>query len=116
MAVPGPVRSPASAGANRLLSEGCAPACDSSDVLAALSLETAGPCPAGSSRRDPRPPPEGEGVLVLDAVGWQAVSTEQILLRTGLAPARAAVALAHLESDGWVRPAGGRSGGWWERV
>ena len=111
MAVPGPVRSPASAGTNRLLAEGCAPACEVADVLAALSLETAGFTP----RPDRRPPPEGEAVVVLEAVGWDATSTDQVLARTDLAPARVAVALTHLEVDGWVRPAGG-AGGWWERA
>ncbi len=42
MAVPGSVRSPASAGANALLSEGCAPVRDVSDILVALDLAGAG--------------------------------------------------------------------------
>ncbi|MDP8976883.1 MAG: DNA-processing protein DprA [Actinomycetota bacterium] len=108
MAVPGPVRSPASAGTNRLLAEGCAPACEAADVLAALSLETAGTAP----RPDRRPAPSPEDVPVLDAVGWEATSTEQVLVRTGLTPSRLAVALTHLEVAGWVR----NLGGWWERA
>jgi DNA processing protein len=108
MAVPGPVRSPASAGTNRLLGEGCAPACEAADVLVALSLETAGPGP----RPEGRPPPSPEGAAVLDAVGWEATSTEQVLVRSGLTPPRLAVALTHLEADGWVR----NLGGWWERA
>ena len=43
MAVPGSVRNPAAAGTNLLLSEGCAPACSTEDVLVALELATAGP-------------------------------------------------------------------------
>lgn len=108
MAVPGPVRSPASAGTNRLLAEGCAPACEAADVLVALSLETAGPSP----RPDTRKPPEGGDAAVLEAVGWEVVSTEQVLVRTGLSPARLSVALTHLEAEGWVR----NLGGWWERA
>src|SRR5207302_7043278 len=42
MAVPGSVRNPASAGTNKLLSEGLPPARDTDDVLAALALATAG--------------------------------------------------------------------------
>ena len=42
MAVPGSVRNPAAEGTNLLLSEGCAPACATQDVLAALGLATAG--------------------------------------------------------------------------
>src|SRR5947208_8419119 len=42
MAVPGSVRNPASAGTNKLLSEGLPPARDTDDVLAAVALATAG--------------------------------------------------------------------------
>ena len=42
MAVPGSVRNPAAEGTNLLLSEGCAPACCTDDVLVALGLATAG--------------------------------------------------------------------------
>ena len=42
MAVPGSVRNPAAAGTNLLLSEGCAPACSTEDVLVALGFATAG--------------------------------------------------------------------------
>ena len=108
MAVPGPVRSPASAGTNRLLADGCAPVCEAADVLVTLSLETAAVAP----RRDRRAPPSSEDAAVFEAVGWEATSTEQVLVRTGLTPSRLAVALTHLEADGWVR----NLGGWWERA
>ena len=42
MAVPGSVRNPAAEGTNLLLSEGCAPACCTDDVVVALGLATAG--------------------------------------------------------------------------
>ena len=113
MAVPGPVRSPASAGTNRLLAEGSAPACEAADVLAALSLETAGPT---SGRGEPSPQPTGEEAVVLEAVGWEATSTQQVLDRCGLAPLRVTAALTHLEAAGCVRPSAGLGGGWWERV
>lgn len=44
-AVPGSVRSPASAGTNALLADGCVVVRDTSDVLVALSLAGAGPGP-----------------------------------------------------------------------
>lgn len=111
MAVPGPVRSPASAGSNRLLAEGCAPACDSADVLVALSLETAG-SPRAPERADGRPAPSAADAVVLDALGWQASPVEALLVRTGLSPGAVTIALAHLEQDGWARG----TGGWWERA
>ena len=107
LAVPGPVRSPASAGTNRLLHEGNGPARDVDDVLAALGL--ARPLPAV---RDRRTPPTGVEGSVLEAVGWEPTSLEQVLVRTGLAPGPAALALARLERDSWVRG----DGAWWERV
>ena len=42
MAVPGSVRNPAAAGTNKLISEGCAPACGVEDVLTAISLSETG--------------------------------------------------------------------------
>jgi len=108
LAVPGPVRSPASAGTNRLLADGCAPACDSADILVALSLATAGAPP-------PAPPPDPlapDEAAVLDALGYEAVALEALLARTGLGPAAVAVALAHLEQAGRAR----RTGGFWERA
>lgn len=115
LAVPGPVRSPASAGANRLIAEGCAPACDSTDVLVALSLQTAGSPPASrpsAGAPDHRPPPSAGELPVLDALGWEAATVETLLQRTGLGPAAVTLALARLEEAGRAR----RTGGWWERV
>jgi DNA processing protein len=108
MAVPGPVRSPASAGTNRLLSEGCPPACDADDVLVALALETS----ARPARRDTRAIPQGTEAAVLQLLGWEAVSLDTVLAGTDLAPSRVALALARLEQEGWARG----QGGWWERV
>jgi DNA processing protein len=107
LAVPGSIRSPASAGTNRLLGEGAAPACSVADVLTALSLDA-----AGASAVEPRPAPTGDAATVLAALGWGPVATDALVTRTGLDPARLAIVLAHLEIDGWV----GGGAGWWQRV
>jgi DNA processing protein len=107
LAVPGSVRSAASAGTNRLLGEGAAPACSVADVLTALSLDAAGPAAA-----EPRPAPTGDGASVLAALGWGPVATDALVTRTGLDPARLAIVLAHLEIDGWVAC----GPGWWQRL
>lgn len=115
MAVPGPVRSPQSELPNALLAEGCAPARDALDVLVALGLASSHDTGTGrdrSSPPDPRPAPEGCAAAVLDGLGWQRRSFEQIVVAAARSPGEVGVALAHLERDGWV--AG--SGGWWERV
>ncbi len=109
MAVPGPVRSPTSDLPNALLSEGCHPARDALDVLVALDLAPSAP---PTSQGDRRPPPDAAGSAVLDVLGWQPASFEQVVVAAGRTPAEVGLALAHLERDGWV--AG--SGGWWERV
>lgn len=114
MAVPGPVRSAPSDLPNALLSEGCHPVRDAQDVLVALDLAHGGPCASrgAAARADPRPPPGEAGAAVLEALGWQPATFEQVVVAAGRSPAEVGLALAHLERDGWV--AG--EGGWWERV
>jgi DNA processing protein len=109
MAVPGPVRSPASAYTNELLVSGSAPARDALDVLVALHLE--GRRPRGPARAAPRPD-DPDQVALLEALGWEPASLEQLVARTGFSPGQASVVLARLEVGGWV--VGG--GGWWEQV
>jgi len=109
MAVPGSVRSPASAYPNALLADGCAPARDATDVMVALGLSSAtsaGPEP------EVRPQPGAAEARVLEALGWEPASLEEVVARTGSTPGHASVSLARLERDGWVSEAGGR----WERV
>ena len=107
LAVPGSVRSPASAFPNALLADGCAPARDALDVLVVLGLSS------GSAPASPRrPAPTGEEAIVLAAVGWEPATLDEVVARSGLGPGRAGLLLARLEDDGWLV---GR-GGWWERL
>jgi DNA processing protein len=108
MAVPGPVRSSASAGTNALLADGAAPARDAGDVLTALGLSAAVHRPTHDSRS---PPVEGDRP-VLDALGWQPATLEQLADRTGTEFVVMAMALERLLAAGWVS----EKGGWWERV
>jgi DNA processing protein len=105
MAVPGSVRSPASAGTNALLAAGSPPARDAADVLVALGLE------AGVWGRASVTLPEGDAGRVLDAVGWDAATLEQVADRLGAPLGPVAVHLVELERDGWVR----QRAGWYER-
>jgi len=109
MAVPGSVRSPASAFPNALLADGCAPVRDALDVLVALGLSSA---QQSGAYADFRPPPRGDAVVVLGALGWEPASLDDIVTRTRLGPGPASLALASLEDNGWVV---GRAG-WWERA
>lgn len=119
MAVPGSIRSSASELPNQLLADGCHPVRDVTDVLVALGLVSAAPPDPGAPRRFPPPTsglPDGgptpAQAAVLDALGWEPATLEGLVLATGRPPAEVSVALAHLESGGWVT---GRSG-WWERT
>jgi DNA processing protein len=110
LAVPGPVVSAASAGTNRLISEGCTPALDVDDVLVALGLDAPAPQRRAAS---PDAPVDHDEVTdqVLDALGWAPATLDQLLGRTGLRPGPVAVVLARLEAEGRVAA----TGGWFER-
>jgi DNA processing protein len=108
MAVPGSIRAPASAGTNGLLAEGRAPVCSADDVMVALGLRPAG----RRSRVETRPRPDAGDAAVLEAVGWQPATLDQIGVRTGHDLAVLAPALDRLCEAGWVA----RSGGWYERI
>lgn len=108
MAVPGSIRSPASAGTNQLLAEGVAPVTGVDDVMVALSLERAGTQP-----RLPLPPvPVGDPGTVLEALGWEPADLDGLIRRTGLSMPKAALALSALEVGGLVTC----EGGWWRRT
>jgi len=112
LAVPGSVRSPASAGTNQLLSEGCGPCRDVDDVLVALGLVT--------RPTDGEPPPatvdevplSSDEVAVVDALAAGPTTLEQLLVRTGMSTPALAVAVDELESRGRL----GARDGWFEVV
>ena len=108
MAVPGPVRSAASAGTNRLLADGCAPVCDVDDIICVLGLSSGGRRPVD----DRRPAPAVEDAEVLEGVGWQPTSLDDLVATTGLPLAALALSVARLTEAGWLV----RRGTWYERV
>ena len=106
LAVPGSVRSPASAGTNELL-RACGVATGAADVLVALNLS-----PGGTRRaREARPEPSPTAARILDALGWQPAVLDQLVVRTALTVAEVAAGLEELEMHGWVSAAGPT----WER-
>ena len=107
MAVPGSVRSPVSSYTNGLLADGCHPARDAIDVLVALGLSSAPWAPA-----DLRPAPGSEEAPVLDALGWEPATFDELCERSGRTPGQVSVALARLQAGGWVV----ERAGWWEQV
>jgi DNA processing protein len=124
-AVPGSIRSPASAGTNDLLADGCFVVRDVGDVLVALSLARAGtepvrprrrrrhPSPAAPDVRGPHAADVGGGATddeVLRALEWEPCSLEELLQRTGLPLASLSATLERLRLEGRVHG----SAGWWE--
>ena len=109
MAVPGSVRNPASAGTNALLAAGSPPARDAEDVLVALGLESS----VWARRAATTPPtPEGDVGSVLDTIGWEPATLEQIADRLGVPLGPVAVHLLTLVGEGWIT----QRSGWYERV
>jgi DNA processing protein len=109
MAVPGPVRGPASAGTNALLVAGAAPVRDAVDVLVALGLDS-----VANNRGLPEPDPEHSldelEARVLAALQHAPATVEQLSQRLGREARVIALQLFHLEARGLVVA----GGGWWE--
>lgn len=103
-AVPGPVRSPASEGTNRLLCEGAAPVRHAGDVLDGLGIFRVAP-----ARCQAAAPTSGEARAVLDAVSFSPTSLNRILERSGLGVAKARRLLDELVEAGTLRA---EAGGW----
>ncbi|MGH9188165.1 MAG: DNA-processing protein DprA, partial [Acidimicrobiales bacterium] len=109
LAVPGPVRSPASVGTNRLLADGAGPCCGADDVLLALGLS---PATSRAATIETRPAPEPAHRGILDALGWRPALLDQLAVRADVDLGELAVAVATLEAQGWLI----RRGSWLERV
>lgn len=95
-AVPGPIRSPASAGSNRLIAEGCGVVCDIEDLLVLLDIERErlrfreGP-PGGPPETGPGAgaesavaPADPASAVILDAFDWMPATLEMLASRTGV--------------------------------
>lgn len=99
-AVPGPVRSAASAGTNQLLYDGAGPVRHATDVLDSLGLFDVA-TPRRVQGRD-RLVLSGLGRTVLESMGWQPVTPNQVVLTAGVSPAEALQALDELTETGFV--------------
>ena len=119
MAVPGSVRNPAAAGTNLLLSEGCAPACCTEDVLVALGLATAG-VTGGAAQPESAPGRDAPGSgmdrggldplqqRLLDLIDDGPVSLDVLVLRAAAPVPAVLVAADGLERRGLLARDGAR--------
>jgi len=106
LAVPGPIRSPASLGCNRLLADGCHPLCEPSDALIALGMAqvtVAAPAPHEVSAME---------LDLLEAMGWLPATLDQLLAAGAGSLQSLALALEVLEARGLVD----QRGPWYERT
>jgi DNA processing protein len=120
-AVPGSVRSPASAGTNRLLVEGAVPVRDVDDVLTALELAVAGrpdivrpttrTRPARLTRHTPSAVIGPVAKRVRRALDHDPAPLDVVVRRTGLALGEVALALEQLAEAGLAHAAQG----YWSR-
>ena len=109
LAVPGSLRNRAAEGTNRLISDGCQPATDATDVLLALGLERSGQLRFPG---ETRPRPSAADRRVLDLLGSDPVQIDQLVQAGERSVVDVALALGRLEADGWVV----RTGGWFEKA
>ena len=96
MAVPGPVASPLSGGCHRLLKSGAALIESADDVLFAIGYDA----PERGTQGGDTPP--ARLAAVLEQVGAEATTLDQVVAATGLALETAAEALVELELLGFV--------------
>ena len=107
MAVPGSPRNTSSAGTNLLLQQGCAPVVSVDDVLVALGLDTRRVHPPLFDDRNSLEP---DDAALAVAMAGDALTLDQLVLRTRRDVVDIAFALGRMESMGWVV----NNGGWWE--
>ncbi len=117
-AVPGPIRSPASAGTNRLIAEGAGVLCDIADLLVLLDISrTAGvltqdlleDLPAGQGKAAPVADPTARAIL--EAFDWMPATLEMLASRTEIELGELAWHLESLAALGQIA----RRGLWYER-
>ncbi len=107
MAVPGSPRNSSSAGTNLLLQQGCAPVVSVDDVLVALGLDTRQSHPPVFDERDALSP---QDEALLKSMAGDALTLDQLVLRTRRDVVDIAYSLGRMETRGWVI----NNGGWWE--
>ena len=102
LVVPGPIRSPASEGANRLLSDGAAPACSLDDILCALNLVCLEPVSLATNHGAPPVSADPADLGVLGALGWEPTTLDGLATRTRLSPVQLGSAVGRLQRAGLI--------------
>ncbi|MBI3028944.1 MAG: DNA-protecting protein DprA [Candidatus Rokubacteria bacterium] len=101
-AVPGPVTSETSRGANRLIQDGAKLVQGWEDVLAELPPVWQACLTECVGAEAPGPAPEGDETRVLPLLGEEPIHIDRVSERSGIPSGRTAAALLSLELKGWV--------------
>ncbi len=99
LAVPGSRRNAAAAGTNALIADGAHPLIDWEDVLLALGLRATR---SARLHKPERSALSADGKALMKALGGEAATPDQLISRSGLTAAAAAVAIRDLERSGWI--------------
>ena len=102
-AVPGPLTSETSRGANRLIQDGAKLVQGWEDVVAELSPVWRRCLTEGADTETPAPAAEGDEGRVLALLGGEAIHIDHVIEGSGVPSGRTAAALLSLELKGWVR-------------
>lgn len=108
MAVPGSPEVRQSEGTTDLLRDGCAPVGDVTDILVALGLDTR----RRNNWCDTREMPTREERYILDAMGSEPRSLDELALTVALPAIDVAIMLGRLEVKQWAS----HTDGWWEAL
>ena len=113
LAVPGRVSSPESRGAHRLIQDGAALVQDAEDVIAALPARwracvKAAAADGQGSHAATAPAVESDSGRVLEALGEDPVTIDDVIERSGMASGRATALLLELELAGRIRQLDGK--------
>jgi DNA processing protein len=112
MAVPGPLTSPQSVGAHRLIQDGAALIQGWEDVVGQLPLRwrdrvrALPPVPPGTGQ--PAPEDDTQTACLLRLLGEEPMGIDSIIERSGIAPGRASALLVTLEVEGRIRQLDGK--------
>jgi len=111
--VPGPLTSPQSVGAHRLIQDGAALIQGWEDVVDQLPLRwrdrvRALPLTRGEAHGPPASEDNTEAGRLLRIIGEEPVGIDSIIERSGMAPGRASALLVTLEVEGRIRQLDGK--------
>ncbi|MEA3056428.1 MAG: processing protein, partial [Actinomycetota bacterium] len=96
---------------NGRLAAGCPPGRDEHDVFVALGLTPTATVASDSAASQPRPDDDDEA-RVLDVLGWEPATLDELAERLDAPLGPVAVHLTRLANAGWVV----QRSGWWERA